>query len=58
LDKLNNITYTQRSLGDGSNGQGSRSSTATSNSADNFAEAALNTAAALAFVALVIAIAF
>ncbi|KAG2179578.1 hypothetical protein INT44_006425 [Umbelopsis vinacea] len=54
LDKLNNITYTPKTLGDGSNNQ--KSVNETSSGTDSFGETALDTAAALAFVAIAITI--
>jgi hypothetical protein len=56
LDKLNNVTYTPKTLGDGSSIQKSVNGDTTSSGTDSFGEAALNTAAALAFVAIVITI--
>jgi len=57
LDKLNNVTYTPKTLGDGSNNQKTANGTTTTSSGnESFGDAALNTAAALAFVAIVITI--
>jgi hypothetical protein len=56
LDKLNNVTYTPRTLGNGNSNQKSTNGGTTSGATDNFGETTLNNAAALAFVAIVITI--